>query len=76
MLLEQLLLISIEKLMNYMDLDGFLRFLGQGAGRPVVGCGGRVLPLIYYFSRRIEVWKLLSSMPGLMSWLVDLAGLD
>ena len=40
MLLEQLSLISIEKLMNYMDLGGFLRFLGQGAWQPVIPCGG------------------------------------
>ena len=32
MLLEQLSLISIEKLMNYMDLDGFPGCLGQGVG--------------------------------------------
>ena len=38
MLLEQLSLISIEKLMNYMDLGGFLRFLGQGVG-PACGDG-------------------------------------
>ena len=31
---------------------------------------------LYYFSRRIEAWKLQSSRPGLMSWLVDPAGLD
>ena len=36
MLLEQLSLISIEKLMNYMDLGEFLWFLGQGVGIP---CG-------------------------------------
>ena len=41
--------------MIYMDLDGFLRFLGQGVKQPVATCGGlwrpvaacgaRVLPL-------------------------------
>ena len=83
MLLEQLSLISIEKFVNYMDLHGFLVFLGQGAGipcgglwKPVAACGIGVLPLIYYLSRRIEAWKIQSSRPGLMSWLVDLAGLD
>ena len=76
--------------MNYMDLGGFLRFLGQDAWRPVPtdgalgqdACrpvptdGARVLPLIITFDRRIEAWKLQSSRPGLMSWLVDLDGLD
>ena len=41
MLLEQLSLISIEKLMNYMDLGGFLVFLGQGVGAT---CGSRWQP--------------------------------
>ena len=86
MLLEQLSSICIEKFVNYMDLDGFLRFLGQGACRPVAACGGlwrpvvgdggRVLPLIITYDLRIEAWKLQSSRPGLMSWLVDLDGLD
>ena len=69
--------------MNYMDLGGFLRFLGQGVGptcgslwRPVAACGARVLPLIITYDLRIEAWKLQSSRPGLMSWLVDLDGLD
>ena len=39
MLLEQLSSISIEKIMNYMDLGGFLRFLGQDAWQPVATCG-------------------------------------
>ncbi len=37
MLLEQLSLISIEKLMNHTDLSGFIGCLGQGVGIP---CGG------------------------------------
>ena len=62
----------IEKLMNYIDSGGFLGCLGQGAGTSCGGlwrCGIGVLPLIISFALRIEAWKLLSSRPGLMSWL-------
>jgi len=48
MLLEQLSWISIEKLMIYVNLDGFLRFLARvlgGLWRAVAACGNRVLPL-------------------------------
>ena len=62
--------------MNYIDFHGFLRFLGQDAGTSAAPLwqrmatdGGRVLPLIILYDLRIEAWKLLSSRPGLMSWL-------
>ena len=45
-----------------------------GLWHPVAPCGIGVLPLIISFDRRIEAWKLQSSRPGLMSWLVDLDG--
>ena len=69
------------KLMNYMDLGGFLRFLGQGVGPACGNLWQPVAPescplLLISFDRRIEAWKLQSSRPGLMSWLVDLDGLD
>ena len=69
--------------MSFLDLDGFLRFLGQGVGatcarlcQAVAACGAGVLSLIIFYALRIEAWKLQSSRPGLMSWLVDPAGLD
>ena len=65
--------------MIYMELDGFLRFLGQGVKQPVAACGGlwHPSPAPYIsFVRRIEAWKLQSSRPGLIIWLVDVAGLD
>ena len=47
-----------------------------GLWGPVAADGGKVLPLIISFDLRIEAWKLQSSRPGPMSWLIDLAGLD
>ena len=44
--------------------------------QPVPGCGRLVLSLRISYALRIEAWKLQSSRPGLMSWLVDPAGLD
>ena len=71
------------KIDELLDLDGFPGCLGQGVGatcgalwQPVAADGIGVLPLIISFDRRIEAWKLQSSRPGLMSWLVDLDGLD
>ena len=62
--------------MNYIDFRGFLRFLGQVAGTP---CGGLWSPspaaYILLCSMNLSL-KPLSSRLGLMSWLVDLAGLD
>ena len=89
MLLEQLSLISIEKLMNSMDLGGFLVFLGQGAWQPVPACGALWQPVAPCGG----LWKpigcpyiksLEPSMPGglrlrcpdatLAGWLAWLAG--
>ena len=56
-------------------LDSWARVLA-GLWQRMAACGGRVLPLIITYDLRIEAWKLQSSRPGLMSWLVDLDGLD
>ena len=44
--------------------------------RAVPAFGGGVLSIIISYALRSEAWKLQSSRPGLMSWLVDPAGLD
>ena len=53
-------------------LDSWARVRGS-----VAGCGGRVVPLIFHcFEKSKPGGFNLARNPGVMSWLVDLAGLD
>ena len=40
------------------DLDGFLRFVGQDVKRPVAACGARVLPLSNHLFEESEPGSL------------------
>ncbi len=60
MLLEQLSLISIEKLMNYMDVGGFLVFLAKDAG---TSCGSLWQPVASE-SCPLYITLLEESKPG------------
>ena len=70
----------------FMDFHRFRRIPGPecfascgGLWRAVAACGGqwrRSPPQYILLAWRIKAWKFQSSSPGLMSWLVDPAGLD